>query len=120
MIIAVDGGTTNTRFALVEAGKVVDRIKCQIGVRDSINSGRQVLEKAVRDGISELLGRNSLEPRDIGFAAFSGMIGTENGIFSVSHIAAPAGIAELLPGSHMKIVETDAQGRIVSFRTTLS
>ena len=183
MIIAIDGGTTNTRFTLVEAGEVIDRIKCSIGVRDSINNGRQVLERAVKDGISELLGKNSIHAGEISCAVFSGMIGSENGLYNVSHISAPAGAEELkrgavrvslpnitnipmlfipgvktftdpgekplseldimrgeeteligilagtglcepltivLPGSHMKIVNTDAAGKITSFRTTLS
>ncbi|MGN1129027.1 MAG: 2-dehydro-3-deoxygalactonokinase [Candidatus Flemingiibacterium sp.] len=183
MIIAIDGGTTNTRFTLVEGGEVIDRIKYSIGVRDSINNGRQTLEKAVKDGISELLGKNSIHAGEISCAVFSGMIGSENGLYKVSHIPAPAGAEELkrgavrvslpditdiptlfipgvktftdpgekplseldimrgeeteligilagtglcepltiaLPGSHMKIVNTDAAGKIISFRTTLS
>ena len=183
MIIAIDGGTTNTRFTLVEGGEVIDRIKYSIGVRDSIKNSRQVLERAVKDGISELLGKNSIHAGEISCAVFSGMIGSENGLYNVSHISAPVGAKELkrgavrvslpditdipmlfipgvktftdpgemplseldimrgeeteligilagtglcepltivLPGSHMKIVNTDADGRITSFRTTLS
>ena len=183
MIIAIDGGTTNTRFTLVEGGEVIDRIKYSIGVRDSIKNSRQVLERAVKDGISELLGKNSIHAGEISCAVFSGMIGSENGLYNVSHISAPAGAEELkrgavrvslpditdiptlfipgvktftdpgekplseldimrgeeteligilagtglcepltivLPGSHMKIVNTDAAGKITSFRTTLS
>ena len=183
MIIAVDGGTTNTRLTLVNDGKVVDRIKCRVGVRNALRSGRGTLAEAVRLGIDELLGRNKLSVHDIRLAAFSGMIGSENGLYAIEHITAPAGIDELrrgtvqiqlpgiadlpflfipgvktftdplekplgeldimrgeetelmgilsslnisepltvlLPGSHMKIVDIDASGRITAFRTSLS
>lgn len=183
MIIAVDGGTTNTRLTLVNDRRAVDRIKCRVGVRDAIRSGQGTLIEAVRDGIGELLGRNRLTVRDIRLAAFSGMIGSENGLYAIEHITAPAGIDELrrgsvrirlpgivdlpflfipgvktftdplekplgeldimrgeetelmgilsslniseqltvlLPGSHMKIVDIDKDGRITAFRTSLS
>lgn len=91
MIIAIDGGTTNTRLSLVADGKVSGRIKLRVGARN----GRDELSAAVKEGISELLRQNSLSERDIRLAALSGMIGSESGLCNIPHITAPAGADEL-------------------------
>lgn len=91
MIIAIDGGTTNTRLSLVSDGKVSGRIKLRVGARN----GRDELSAAVKEGISELLRQNSLSERDIRLAALSGMIGSESGLCNIPHITAPAGADEL-------------------------
>ena len=178
MIIAIDGGTTNTRLTLVDKSVILDRIKKKVGAR----SGSPELRIAVREGIAELLAKN---PGAVGKASkivLSGMIGSESGLCEIPHIVAPAGVEELrkslvtvkmpdvtelplvfipgvktfsdpgkkplceldimrgeetelcgimseigarkatvlLPGSHMKIIETDCEGRIISFRTSIS
>lgn len=91
MIIAIDGGTTNTRLSLVSERKVLGRIKKRVGARN----GRDELSAAVREGISELLRQNDLSERDIHLAALSGMIGSESGLCNIPHITAPAGVDEL-------------------------
>ncbi len=91
MIIAIDGGTTNTRLSLVKSGHVIDKIKCKVGARDTASP----LRDAVKSGISELLARNSLTERDVRLIALSGMIGSESGLCEIPHIVAPAGLEEL-------------------------
>ncbi|MCI8387185.1 MAG: hypothetical protein HFE63_01810 [Clostridiales bacterium] len=95
MIITIDGGTTNTRFTLIESGKIYDRLKLQVGVRDTAISGSSALSSAVRDGISELLKRNDLCERDISSIALSGMICSESGLYNSVHVITPTGIDEL-------------------------
>ncbi len=178
MIIAIDGGTTNTRLTLVDKGVILDRIKKKVGAR----SGGGELKTAVREGIAELFGKNPGAAGKVSKIVLSGMIGSESGLCEIPHIVAPAGVKELrkslvtvkmpevtelplvfipgvktfsdpkekplseldimrgeetelcgimseigarralvlLPGSHMKIIETDSEGRIISFRTSIS
>lgn len=91
MIIAIDGGTTNTRLNLVSDGKVVDRLKLRVGARD----GHDTLSGVVKSSISQLLAANNLRERDIKHIALSGMIGSESGLRNIPHITVPAGLDEL-------------------------
>ena len=54
MIIAIDGGTTNTRLTLIDSGRVIGRVKRRAGARDGDARGNRALAEAVRDGIAEL------------------------------------------------------------------
>lgn len=184
MIIAIDGGTTNTRLTLIDCGRVIDRVKRRVGVRDTLKSGNSTLSEAVKSGVSELYEKHPELCKDVKLIVLSGMIGSESGLCAVEHIPAPAGINELrkgakkiflpeisnlpfvfipgvktftdprktdlskldvmrgeeteligiiaslgdtagpivaiMPGSHMKIVDIDANGRIEMFRTSMS
>lgn len=91
MMIAIDGGTTNTRLTLVEDGVILDRIKKKVGAR----SGRPGLISAVREGISELTGKNPGAAGRVAKIVLSGMIGSESGLREIPHIVAPAGVKEL-------------------------
>jgi 2-dehydro-3-deoxygalactonokinase len=95
MIISIDGGTTNTRFTLIDNGNVFDRVKRQIGLRNAIKNGIHVLSEAVKSGISELFERNPELCRNVKLIALSGMIGSEAGLCRVDHIPVPAGAYEL-------------------------
>ena len=50
--ITVDGGTTNTRVALVIDNKVVDSEKISIGSKDCISSN-EPLKSAIKSAIEE-------------------------------------------------------------------
>lgn len=102
MIIAVDGGTTNTRLSLVSDGKVIDRQKFRVGLRNSIHDGtNSALANTVKNGITELLSRSGLSEKDVRLAAFSGMISSESGLHCVKHISAPSGVKELSAGAEI-------------------
>lgn len=94
MIIAIDGGTTNTRLTLIENRRIIARVKRRVGARDGVSGGDR-LREAVRDGIRELLSTNRLDETDIRLVALSGMIGSENGLAAIPHVTAPAGLPEL-------------------------
>lgn len=95
MIITVDGGTTNTRLTLIDNGRIYDRVKLRVGVRNSISSGVQGLAETISSGISELLNNNRVTNDDVKLVALSGMIGSENGLADIPHIPTPAGLSEL-------------------------
>jgi len=77
MIIAIDGGTTNTRLTLMDGGKIIKKYKLNVGARD------KSLAEAVRGGLAEVMC-----PAVTRIAA-SGMITSDAGLFSLPHIAAP-------------------------------
>ena len=62
-IIAIDGGTTNTRVTLwEEPGICVDTVKAEVGVRvTSMEGSNAALKAAVKDSLEQLLSRNSID-----------------------------------------------------------
>lgn len=89
--LTVDGGTTNTRISLVREGQVCDTQKLAAGARN----GADVLKKALRQGILEILARNSCTEGDVARILASGMITSEYGLCNLPHIPVPAGKREL-------------------------
>ena len=95
-ILAVDGGSSNTRITLVQNGKVLDRVKLAAGVRLTALSGSNIeLLQAVRQGIQDILARNQLEDKNVEAVLASGMIGSELGLYSVPHVTAPTDLTKL-------------------------
>lgn len=92
--IAIDGGTTNTRLALVENGKILKIVKINIGARICINDNSP-LKNTIKEAIINLLDEFSLTEKDVISVIASGMITSESGLFALKHIKAPAGITEL-------------------------
>jgi 2-dehydro-3-deoxygalactonokinase len=181
-VVALDGGTSNTRARLLHDGKVVAAARRAVGVRDTVLSPTdRLLAAAVRDVIRDVLAASGGVRPDAIVAA--GMLSSEVGLEAVPHVEAPAGPDELArgsvlvdrpdiadppilfipgvrtpavdgkdgwaeadvmrgeecetigarsllgtsgplalvwPGSHTKLVETDARGRIVRSHTTLA
>ena len=173
--ITIDGGTTNTRIALVQEGDVKDVLKLSGGAR-AAGKDQNALKNAIRDGIFTLLQRNSVAQDTVERVLASGMITSEYGLCNLPHAVAPIGLQGLhdamqeisipeicaipfvfmrgvkcvgdfaatdmmrgeetelmgvwdpthgacvyvLPGSHSKVIKTDADGRIESFSTLLS
>ena len=89
--LTVDGGTTNTRISLVREGRVCDTQKIGAGARN----GAEVLKKALRQGIFDLLQRNSCAESEVSRILASGMITSEYGLCNLPHIPIPAGKKEL-------------------------
>ena len=103
-VIALDGGTTNTRARLVRDGQIVVTARRTAGVRDTVlgeRSSDQILADAVRDVIAEVTGtegrpeKSTMAPPCADLIVAAGMISSEVGLLAVPHVPAPAGIAEL-------------------------
>ena len=48
-IITIDSGTTNTRFTLVENGRILAQSQCRVGAADAAHEGKNsLLREAVR------------------------------------------------------------------------
>jgi 2-dehydro-3-deoxygalactonokinase len=102
-VVALDGGTTNTRARLVRDGRVVASVTRSIGVRDVVRESTQrPLIEAVRGCLLELRERTGIAAAEI---VASGMLTSDVGIVGVPHVAAPAGLEELAKGSARRTVE---------------
>ncbi len=96
-ILLIDGGTTNTRFTLLNGEKVLLRTERKIGAADKQGSQNELLFEAVKAEIQALQTQSGLEISDI-FA--SGMITSANGLMEIPHIPAPASLLDLARGVH--------------------
>ncbi len=92
-IITVDSGTTNTRLCLIENGKIVRKAKVAAGARDTaIRGSNAFLKEQLCSALSELL-KDYETP--VSHLVASGMIVSENGLYPLPHLVAPASLAEL-------------------------
>lgn len=98
-VVAVDGGTTNTRARLLHEGRVVATARRAAGVRDAVlrAPGTWSLAAAVRDAVEEVLRAGGGVRPDAVVAA--GMLSSEAGLAAVPHVVAPAGVEELAAGA---------------------
>jgi len=98
-IVTIDAGTTNTRSALWQHGKLIAQSQVEVGVRDTaINGNNSALKQAVRDTIQSALSKAGIQSGDVALALASGMITSAMGLIEVRHLAAPAGLAQLAQG----------------------
>ena len=102
--LTIDGGTTNTRIALVRENKTVDVRRLQVGAKDGIGN-KTVLKQAIKQGIAELLAQNNLRESEIKRILASGMITSELGLVNLPHIAAPAGLSRLHGGIYETVIK---------------
>ena len=94
--IIIDGGTTNTRFCLLDRSQVIDTETVQAGAGSAVAPGSNPeLVQAVRKTIRTLEEKHACKVREI-FA--SGMITSPTGLHEVPHLAAPAGLTDLTQG----------------------
>lgn len=49
MIISIDGGTTNTRIALVDNGEVIDRVKISVSARENLADFKKILGEEIKN-----------------------------------------------------------------------
>ena len=90
-IVSVDGGTTNTRLTLVEDGTVLSTVKIKIGAGEqSGNAAENPYWTPLREGLHALLTQQRLTITDVDAMLYSGMIGSETGLYTVPHLSAPA------------------------------
>ena len=97
--LTIDGGTTNTRLYLVEDRNIVAREKLGVGARD----GKAAITAALQQAIPNLLAENGIKEEALSAIIASGMITSENGLYPLEHLTAPAGICELHDGMKRKI-----------------
>lgn len=106
MIIALDMGTTNTRLRLIHEKTVVDELKLQLGVRDTVFTGdKKVLSVGVKLGLAELLGKNKIEEEQISMIIASGMIGSDLGLFPIAYVETPITAVQLATAAQQFIME---------------
>ncbi len=97
--ITIDGGTTNTRVALLENGKVIEIIKLSAGAKAAIDN-KELLYNGIEKAIKQLTEKyRKIKPECI---LVSGMLTSEFGLCEVPHIGLPAGIKELNENLHEK------------------
>lgn len=100
-VIAIDGGTTNTRARLVDMdGPTVVAVgRVAVGARNTGTQGREGLEAGVAAVVESVLRKASVTPGEVREVVASGMITCEAGLLDVPHVLAPAGVAELARGT---------------------
>ncbi len=92
-LIAVDGGTTNTRIYLLAGSRITDSIRYPVGA--GMRQNNSTLRACVREGIARLLTRRHMRESQIRCVVMSGMICSELGIMHVPHIPAPVSLHDL-------------------------
>lgn len=99
-IIAIDGGTTNTRASLWdEPGICLDIVKSEVGVRiTSIEGSNASLKAAVKGLLESLLERNQIGFAQVEGIYACGMITSKEGLVELPHLIAPAGKQEFVNG----------------------
>lgn len=105
--ITLDGGTTNTRAFLwnakLEECAFAER---HIGIRDVATSqSKQVLFKAVKACIDEVIQHKQLSYGDISCVLAAGMITSDLGIYLLEHLVAPVTKDDLAAGMKRVILE---------------
>ena len=95
--VSVDGGTTNTRVALVKDGKILNSKKIPIGSKACID-GTAPLKAAIKASLCQILSEEKISESEITAIIASGMITCEYGLCELPHIQAPAGLCELHRG----------------------
>jgi 2-dehydro-3-deoxygalactonokinase len=114
--VALDGGTTNTRARLVEvtSSQVLATARRGVGARDTVlksGDNDHPLERAVREALDEVIQPlKGVQPELI---VAAGMLSSEVGLATVSHVAAPAGLDELARGAVTRHLPTLATMPIV-------
>ncbi len=113
-VVAIDGGTTNTRARLLVDGRVVGTVRKSVGVRDAVLQGARskALAGCVLAAIDEVVELGGGHAPDQVVAA--GMLTSETGLAQVDHVPAPAGLRDLVLGSRL-LFEHEAWDRPILF-----
>ncbi len=99
--LVIDGGTTYTRFTLLEGKNVVVRTERRTGAADADAArGNERLKQVIREEVRCLQARYGCIT-DI-FA--SGMITSNAGLYEVTHIQAPASLQDLARGVETVVI----------------
>jgi len=88
----IDGGTSNTRFTLMDENHVIAREKRKVGASNGTQEGNPILLKTVRQMTDWFEQKYECQISDV-FA--SGMITCEKGLYELPHIEAPVSVSDL-------------------------
>lgn len=95
--LIIDGGTTNTRVTLLDAGhETLDVEKKAVGVGQTAVDGHNgQLKAALKNAVDAVLARRGIEPSQVEQCVACGMITSNVGLCEIPHVIAPAGPREL-------------------------
>lgn len=94
-VVTIDGGTTHTRLSLWRpGGGVVARVRLSLGSRDVAREGRAGLLAEIRQALHGWA-ESPVDGVAPAMVLASGMITSPQGLVTVPHVPAPAGIYEL-------------------------
>lgn len=97
--VTIDTGTTNSRIFVWRCEELVAEASRPVGVRDTaITGSTQALVSAVRDAITEALGKAGIASTEGVRFLSSGMITSNVGLCEIPHLIAPVGIDDLAAG----------------------
>ncbi|MDI6871430.1 MAG: 2-dehydro-3-deoxygalactonokinase [Bacillota bacterium] len=100
-VVAIDGGTTNTRASVVDLESLAVRATARraAGARNTGAQGRESLEAATAEAVSSALEQAGVVEEEVAEVVASGMITSEAGLLDVPHVVAPAGVREVAQGT---------------------
>lgn len=98
-LLVIDSGTTNSRVRLMDGDRIAASVSRSVGSRDVAIAGHtEVLERALREAIAEIVSSNSISLEDIEAIVASGMITSNMGLMDIPHLPAPATAAQVAAG----------------------
>ncbi len=106
--IAIDGGTTNTRVALLCGAQMIDAVKIPFGAKAAIGN-RERLQEEIASAIQKLRTRHP--EVQVSQALACGMLTSEFGLMEIPHVLLPAGLPEL----HNSMERTEMFGLPIAF-----
>lgn len=102
MVMAIDGGTTNTRIRVLKDEKIISKAHVPVGVRNTAIAGcNKELVEGLREGVHMALASAGLTEKDLQLVVASGMLTSNVGIMEIPHISTPAGVKELAANSRL-------------------
>jgi len=91
-----DSGTTNSRIYLIRDGRIVDRMKRQVGAKNSaLEHDNTTLLRGLYELFTELLAGAGVTEAEVEHVYLSGMISSPSGIVEIEHLPTPVDAAEL-------------------------
>lgn len=106
-VVAIDGGTTNTRARVLKDGlTVLASNSVAVGARSTSEcpGGNDNLKRGTAEAISSACRQAGIAVAEVGGVVASGMITCEAGLLEVPHVLAPAGVNVLAAAAQQKLI----------------